>query len=89
MDEWTGLHQPDTIYIDDAAGVVYIAELEQRVSIWTMAGEKLTEWGGGVESDKPGEFKKCPHGIWLDSQGDLYVSEVQADARLQKFIRQR
>lgn len=89
LDEWTGLHQPDTIYIDDAAGVVYIAELEQRVSIWTMAGEKLTEWGGGVESDKPGEFKKCPHGIWLDSQGDLYVSEVQADARLQKFIRQR
>ena len=87
--EWTGLHQPDTIYIDDEAGVVYIAELEQRVSIWTTGGDKLTEWGGGVESDKPGEFKKCPHGIWLDSHGDLYVSEVQADARLQKFVRQK
>lgn len=87
--EWTGLHQPDTIYIDDAAGVVYIAELEQRVSIWTKTGEKLAEWGRGVESDKPGEFKKCPHGIWLDSLGDLYVSEVQVDAQLQKFIRQR
>lgn len=87
--EWTGLHQPDTIYIDDEAGVVYIAELEQRVSIWTMGGDKLTEWGRGVESDKPGEFKKCPHGIWLDSHGDLYVSQVQVDAQLQKFVRQK
>jgi DNA-binding beta-propeller fold protein YncE len=86
--EWTGLHQPDTLYIDDRAGVVYIAELEQRVSIWSTDGVKLAEWGNGVESDKPGEFRKCPHGIWLDSRGDLYVSEVQADARLQKFIRQ-
>ncbi|MGA1194978.1 MAG: peptidyl-alpha-hydroxyglycine alpha-amidating lyase family protein [Candidatus Latescibacterota bacterium] len=86
--EWTGLHQPDTIYIDDEAGVVYIAELEQRVSIWSKTGDKLAEWGRGVESDKPGEFKKCPHGIWLDSRGDLYVSEVQVDAQLQKFVRQ-
>ena len=53
-----------------------------------LDGTKLTEWGGGVESEKPGEFVKCPHGIWLDSKGDLYVSEVQADARLQKFVRQ-
>ena len=87
--EWTGLHQPDTVYIDDEDGVVYIAELDQRVSIWTVDGEKLSEWGRGVESDIPGEFKKCPHGIWLDSHGDLYVGEVQTDGRLQKFIRQR
>ena len=69
--------------------MVYIAELEQRVSIWTTGGDKLTEWGRGVESDKPGEFKKCPHGIWLDSRGDLYVSQVQVDAQLQKFVRQK
>ena len=85
----TGLHHPDTIYIDEEEGVVYIAELDQRVSIWTVAGEKLSEWGRGVESDTPGEFKKCPHGIWLDSHGDLYVGEVQTDGRLQKFIRQK
>jgi len=87
--EWTGLHAPDTIYIDDEDGVVYIAELGGQVSIWSVDGEMLSEWGRLVESDTPGEFKKCPHGIWLDSQGDLYVSEVQADARLQKFIRQK
>ena len=40
-------------------------------------------------SDRPGEFAGCPHGIWMDSRGDLYVGEVQADARLQKFVRNR
>lgn len=87
--EWTGLHQPDTIFIDEDEGVVYIAELEQRVSIWTLDGKKITEWGRGVESETPGEFRKCPHGIWKDSHGDLYVGEVQTDGRLQKFIRQK
>lgn len=85
LHEWSGLHHPDTIYIDDE--IVYIAELDQRLSIWTLDGEKLTEWGGGEPSTKPGEFVKCPHGIWLDSDKSIYVSEVQADARLQKFVR--
>ena len=85
LHEWSGLHHPDTIYIDDE--IVYIAELDQRLSIWTLDGEKLTEWGDGEPSTKPGEFVKCPHGIWLDSDKSIYVSEVQADARLQKFVR--
>lgn len=85
LHEWTGLHHPDTIYIDDET--VYIAELDQRLSIWTLDGEKITEWGGGEPSTRPGEFIKCPHGIWLDSEKSIYVSEVQADARLQKFVR--
>ena len=85
LHEWSGLHHPDTIYID--GDVVYVAELDQRVSIWTLEGEKITEWGRGEKSEKPGEFLACPHGIWLDSVGDLYITEVQADARLQKFRR--
>jgi hypothetical protein len=68
--------------------VVYIAELQQQVSIYTLDGELLSKWGGAKPSDKPGEFLACPHGIWTDSRGDLYVGEVQADGRLQKFIRQ-
>lgn len=28
-----------------------------------------------------------PHGIWIDSKGDTYVSEVIAENRLQKFVR--
>jgi sugar lactone lactonase YvrE len=87
LKEIPGLLQPDTIYFDPRADVLYLAELQQRVSILTLDGEVVTQWGGGRKSGTPGEFLACPHGIWADSRGDLYVSEVQADGRLQKFIR--
>ena len=73
----------------DRDDIVYVAELDQRVSILTLEGKRLTEWGRGVKSETPGEFRACPHGIWTDSHGDLYVGEVQTDGRIQKFIRQR
>lgn len=87
IEEWGDLLQPDTIYIDDD-DLVYIAELGQRVTIMTLDGEVISQWGSERGSTVPGEFFACPHGIWLDSHGDMYVGEVQADARLQKFIRQ-
>jgi sugar lactone lactonase YvrE len=85
--EWTGLAKPDTIYFDPHDDVVYIAELEQQVSIFDFDRNLLSQWGGRQKSDKPGEFKACPHGIWMDSRGDLYVGEVQTDGRIQKFVR--
>ena len=88
LTEWTDLNHPDTMHIDKD-GIVYIAELDQRVSILTLDGELLCRWGKGERLDEPGEFLGCPHGIWTDSSGDLYVSEVQADQRVQKFVRQR
>ena len=88
IEEWGDLLHPDTIYIGDD-DLVYIAELDQRISIMTLDGEVISQWGSERGSTVPGEFMACPHGIWLDSHGDIYVGEVQADARLQKFIRQR
>ena len=88
IEEWGDLLQPDTIYIDED-DLVYIAELGQRISIMTLDGEVISQWGSERGSTVPGEFLACPHGIWLDSHGDIYVGEVQADARLQKFIRER
>lgn len=88
IEEWGDLLQPDTIYIDEDE-LVYIAELEQRVSIMTLDGEVVSQWSSKRGSTVPGEFLACPHGIWLDSHGDMYVGEVQADARLQKYVRQR
>jgi streptogramin lyase len=86
--EWGGLHHPDTIFIDQD-DVVYVAELDQRVSLLTLEGELIARWGSGQRLDQPGEFLGCPHGIWADSRGDLYVSEVQTEGRLQKFVRRR
>ena len=88
IEEWGDLLEPDTIYIDEDE-LVYIAELGQRVSIMTLDGEVVSQWGSERGSTVPGEFLACPHGIWLDSHGDIYVGEVQADARLQKYIRQK
>ena len=86
LEEWGGFLEPDTIHIDEN-DVVYVAELQQRVSILNLQGELLCRWGRSERTDTPGEFKGCPHGIWTDSHGDLYISEVQTDGRAQKFIR--
>ena len=88
LSEWTGLGHPDQNFFDPNEEIVYITELDHQVSIYTLGGELLTKWGGGQPSDKPGEFSAKPHGIWVDSHGDIYVTEVQADGRLQKFVRQ-
>jgi hypothetical protein len=80
----TGTHQPG-----DTGG---------RVSIFDRAGKLLARWGGGENPTAPGDFF-APHGIWVDSRGDLYVSEVALSAggrtgmvpgschTLQKFLR--
>ena len=71
-----------------------------RVSIFDWEGALLARWGGGVDPCAPGDFF-APHDICLDSQGDLYVSEVTWSAggnrgmvpancrSLQKFARPR
>ncbi len=87
LTEWTDLLRPDTIYFDPNDDVVYVAELTHQVSIFTLDGELITKWGGAQPSEKPGEFLASPHGIWMDSHGDLYVGEVLMDARLQKFVK--
>ena len=87
IEEHTGLAKPDTIFFDPDEDIVYVAEMEQQVSIFTLDGDLITQWGGRQPSNRPGEFVACPHGIWMDSHRDLYVAEVQADARLHKFVR--
>ena len=88
IQEWGGLRHPDTIYIDEE-DIVYIVEMDQHLTIMTLDGDVITQWGSEPGNEVPGLFFACPHGVWLDSHGDMYVSEVQADGRLQKFIRQR
>jgi DNA-binding beta-propeller fold protein YncE len=87
LGEWGGLAAPDTLYFDPHEDVVYIAELDQQVSIYDFDQKLLAQWGGRAKSETPGEFRACPHGIWVDSCGDLYVGEVQVDNHLQKFVR--
>ncbi|HMN28496.1 MAG TPA: peptidyl-alpha-hydroxyglycine alpha-amidating lyase family protein [Caldilineaceae bacterium] len=87
LDEWPGLAHPDQVYFDRHADVVYIAELDQQVSIYSFDRQLLAQWGGRERIDQPGRFGGCPHGIWGDGHGDLYGSEVQIDNRLHKYVR--
>lgn len=86
LDMWTGFLQPCKIYVD-GDDVMYVAELGDRVSIIDLEGNVLGRWGD-ERSHEPGKFWG-PHGIWVDSQGDVYVSEVLEGQRVQKFARRR
>jgi hypothetical protein len=68
------------------------------VSIWTLDGKRLAKWGGGPDPCATGDFFAA-HDVWVDSRGDIYVSEVTLSAggnrgvvpstchTLQKFVR--
>jgi DNA-binding beta-propeller fold protein YncE len=84
--EWPDLRWPNNLCIDQE-GYVYVAELgarwlhgrtgEQaqpaaRISVRDRAGRMLAGW----ELDGKRGLFAAPHGIAIDSRGDLYVSEV-------------
>ncbi len=46
-----------------------------RVSIFDRYGVLHARWGGGENPCAAGDFF-APHGIWVDSRGDIYVAEV-------------
>lgn len=84
---WTGFQQPTTVAIGPD-GEVYVSELQHRMTIvQASTGKVLSQWGD-VSSHDPGQFV-APHGVAVDSHGDLYVGEVLEGQRIQKFIRQR
>ena len=53
VEEWGDLNHPDTIHID-ADDFVYVAEMDQRISILSLDGELLARWGDGVRREAPG-----------------------------------
>jgi DNA-binding beta-propeller fold protein YncE len=88
---WTNLARPGDLCID-ATGNVYLGEMawnmdethmdgrpfaEARscqLSIRDLDGNLLTRWGGD-DPCAPGSFAS-PHGMCLDSRGNIYVGEV-------------
>jgi DNA-binding beta-propeller fold protein YncE len=88
---WTNVTRPGDLWID-GDGHVFVGEmawnmaethlngqpfLEARsaqMSVRDLDGNLLTRWGGD-DPCAPGSFAS-PHGLCLDSHGDLYVGEV-------------
>ncbi|MBM3994122.1 MAG: hypothetical protein FJ303_08200 [Planctomycetes bacterium] len=90
--EWTDLARPCQLTIDRAGwiyiaelgfragrwpgtGAAQPGQTGGRVSIFDRQGKLHCRFGGGDNPTAPGDFF-APHGIWVDSRGDLYVSEV-------------
>ena len=50
----------------------------------TLNNEVLSSWGS--QGPGPDQFTDAPHAIWVDSRGDIYVSEVVSHNKIQKFV---
>jgi DNA-binding beta-propeller fold protein YncE len=91
VSEWTDVARPCQVFIDPK-GMIFVAELGFRAGMWpgTIApkdapggrlsifdrhGKLQARWGGGSNPCAAGDFF-APHGIWVDSHGDIYVTEV-------------
>ena len=88
---WNNIHMPDGMTLGPD-GNIYIGELKglpglddapgmgHRVSILSPQGELLARFGDPEEGEEPGKFI-APHGIAVDSHGDIYVGEVSFTIR--------
>jgi NHL repeat len=89
IDQWHNMHRPCALYMDSGREpLCYLGELGPgmsvnkdcpnlgpRLSILSKQGKLLARLGDTVPGEAPGQFI-APHGLALDSRGDIYVGEV-------------
>jgi DNA-binding beta-propeller fold protein YncE len=86
--QWVNMARPCGLYIDQSSELAYIGELGAaigpnaegrklgpRVSIYNTRGQLMARLGDEGEGENPGRFI-APHGVCIDSHGDIYVGEV-------------
>jgi len=84
--QWNNLHRPCGLHI--AGDIAYIGQLPTQmdlnadypnlgacVTIHDLTGRRLARLGTAHPGDGPGQYT-APHGIAVDSRGDVYVGEV-------------
>jgi DNA-binding beta-propeller fold protein YncE len=92
---FNNIHRPDgmtlgpdgNIYIGELNGIPGVDDapgLGHRVSIVSREGQLLARIGDPAEGEAPGHFI-APHGIAVDSKGDVYVGEVSFTIRGSKM----
>lgn len=77
---------PEDLAIDERSSDIYVTDTgNNRVVKMGLNFAYISEWGSksGEGSDKTGEFNH-PHGIDIDSEGNVYVNELEVP-RIQKF----
>ena len=88
--QWNNMHRPCALYMDTTKTdpLCYVGELGpglgvninapnlgNRVDIYDKQGKRLARLGDIFAGEKPGQFI-APHGIAIDSRGDIYIGEV-------------
>ncbi len=71
---WHDVIRPTGIGID-ADGLIYVAELCLRISVFNTDGELVVRWGNSSANRDEALFL-APHTVAVDSHGDVYVGEV-------------
>ena len=88
---WNNIHRPcgltvgpeSNVYVGELNGVALMegaAGIGHRVSVFDRDGRLLARVGDAEEGEEPGRFI-APHGIAVDSHGDVYVGEVSYTIR--------
>ena len=90
LDQWNNLHRPCGLHIE--GNLVYIGQLPTHlavnadypnlgacVTIHDPSGRRLARLGDQHPGEGPGQYT-APHGLAVDSQGDIYVGEVSWSA---------
>ncbi len=90
LTQWNNLHRPCGMLIQ--GGLVYIGQILTHlavnadypyigacVSIHDLTGRRLARLGDAHPGEGPGQFT-APHGLAVDSRGDIYVGEVSWSA---------
>ena len=83
MREWSDVTGANDAVIDDH-GVMHIVG-HAGVELRSLDGTLLGRWGEKGEGG--GHFTNSPHGVYIDSEESIYISEVGENNRLQKFFR--
>lgn len=86
--QWVNMARPCGLYVDQPKELVYVGELGvaigsnrdapglgPRVSVYDTQGNVLARLGDQGPGEGPGQFI-APHGVSIDSRGDIYVAEV-------------
>ena len=92
LDVWNNIHLPNGMTLAPD-GNIYVGELPgmtgesptppgmgHRISILSPDGMLLARFGHPDEGSTPGKFI-APHGMAVDSRGDIYVGEVSFTIR--------
>jgi len=90
LEQWVNMHRPRGLHID--GDLAYVGQppthlavnadypnIGACVSIHDLSGRRLARLGDVRPGEAPGQFV-APHGLAVDSRGDLYVGEVSWSA---------